>query len=150
MRFRLLFLTISLCVSHITNAAPHKDKACFESASQRYGIPVVLLKSISRTESGGNNAAMGRNKNGTYDIGHMQINSAWLPTLSKFGITQANLINSPCTNTHVGAWILASNFRQYGYNWRAVGAYNARSPNKAIRYARKVATNMRKEEVLVE
>jgi len=132
-----------------SEAIAASDRACFESASQRYGIPVNVLKAISRTESGGNSSAISRNTNGSYDIGHMQINSNWLPALAKFGITQQHLLN-PCTNTHVGAWILSSNFRRLGYNWRAVGAYNARSPEKAAKYARKVADNMQKEEVALD
>lgn len=123
-------------------AEPNKLKnACFEQAANRYHIPVKLLKAISTVESGGNASALHRNPSGSFDIGHMQINSSWLPTLAKYGITQANLLN-PCVNTHVGAWILANNFRQVGYNWKAVGAYNAKSPDKADVYAHKVSAHM--------
>jgi len=44
-----------------------------------------------------------------------------------------------CTNTFIGAWILADNIFRMGYRWEAIGAYNARNPAKAARYARKVA-----------
>lgn len=125
------------------------DNACFEQAAKRYRVPAQVLRSISRIESGGNPAAFHRNPNGSRDIGHMQINSAWLPTLAKYGITQDHLTNS-CVNTHVGAWILANNFQRLGYGWNAVGAYNAKSPDKAAAYARKVAANLRNEEVAIE
>ena len=125
------------------------DNACFEQAAKRYRVPAQILKSISRIESGGNPAAFHRNSNGSRDIGHMQINSAWLPTLAKYGITQDHLTN-PCVNTHVGAWVLANNFRRLGYGWNAVGAYNAKSPDKAATYARKVAANLRNEEVAID
>jgi len=125
------------------------DNACFEQAAKRYRVPAQILKSISRIESGGNPAAFHRNSNGSRDIGHMQINSAWLPTLAKYGITQDHLTN-PCVNTHVGAWVLANNFRRLGYGWNAVGAYNAKSPDKAAAYARKVAANLRNEEVSID
>lgn len=125
------------------------DNACFEQAAKRYRVPVQILKSISRIESGGNPAAFHRNSNGSWDIGHMQINSAWLPTLAKHGITQDHLTN-PCVNTHVGAWVLANNFQRLGYGWNAVGAYNAKSPDKAAAYARKVAENLRNEEVSID
>ena len=78
--------------------------ACFEEAASRYQVPSVLLKAISRVESAGNPNALNRNKDGSFDIGHMQINSRWLPKLSHFGISRDQLWD-PCTNTLVGAWI---------------------------------------------
>lgn len=122
-----------------------QDIACFDLAAQRYRVPTTLLRSISRAESGGNPAALHRNANGSFDIGHMQINSGWLPTLAKSGITRQHLLN-PCTNTLVGAWILACNIQRMGYDWKAIGAYNARSPGKAAVYARKIAALLRIEE----
>ena len=121
--------------------------ACFEEAASRYQVPSVLLKAISRVESAGNPNALNRNKDGSVDIGHMQINSRWLPKLSHFGISRDQLWD-PCTNTLVGAWILAQNVQRIGYSWNAVGAYNASSPEKRDRYARKVSEAMKRERVL--
>lgn len=118
--------------------------ACFEEAASRYQVPSVLLKAISRVESAGNPNALNRNKDGSFDIGHMQINSRWLPKLSHFGISPDQLWD-PCTNTLVGAWILAQSVHRIGYSWTAVGAYNAGSPDKRDRYARKVSDAMRRE-----
>ena len=118
--------------------------ACFEEAASRYQVPSVLLKAISRVESAGNPHALNRNKDGSFDIGHMQINSRWLPKLSHFGISPDQLLD-PCTNTHVGAWILAQAVQRIGYSWTAVGAYNAGSPEKRDRYARKVSVALKRE-----
>jgi len=118
--------------------------ACFEEASARYRLPVALLKAISTIESSGNPRAINRNRDGSYDIGHMQINSRWLPQLKQYGITEASLFDA-CTNTHVGAWILAQNIYRLGYNWDAIGAYNASSPTKRMAYARKVVEILRRE-----
>ena len=140
---------IVVAVMFAQTAYGQADNACFEQAEKRYRVSAQILKSISRVESGGNPAAFHRNANGSFDIGHMQINSAWLPTLAKYGINQDRLTN-PCVNTHVGAWILANNFQRLGYGWKAVGAYNAKSPNKAAAYARKVAASLRDEEVAID
>jgi soluble lytic murein transglycosylase-like protein len=138
---RTLVFTSAMLLSQLASAA---DPGCFAQASLRYRIPEALLRAISRVESGGNPVAINKNKNGTFDIGHMQINSAWLPTLVKYGITRDRLTDS-CVNTHVGAWILAGNFHRMGYGWKAVGAYNAKSPVKAAAYARQVADILRYE-----
>ena len=121
--------------------------ACFEAAAARYRLPVSLLSAISRVESAGNADALHHNRNGSVDIGHMQINSAWLPTLARYGIDQKQLAEA-CTNTHVAAWILAQNIARLGYNWEAIGAYNATSPGKRQIYIHKILTALRREGVL--
>ncbi len=98
---------------------------CWQTAAERYGLPVALLIAIAEQESAFNPRAINSaNRNGTRDIGLMQINSMHLPELARLGIREADLFD-PCTNVQVGAWVLASAFAQYGYGWDAVGAYNA-------------------------
>jgi soluble lytic murein transglycosylase-like protein len=115
--------------------------ACWEQAGAAYSVNPYLLYAIARTESGLNPAALNRNKDGSYDVGLMQINSRWLPTLRRYGITEQQLFD-PCTSIHVGAWVLAQNIRRMGNSWEAVGAYNARDPERRIRYALKVYKNI--------
>lgn len=98
--------------------------SCLMAAGQQYNVPPRLLESIAHVESNYRADAINRNKNGTFDVGVMQINSSWLPKLQKYGI-ELNDLYDPCTNIHVGAWILANEVARYGYNWEAIGAYNA-------------------------
>ncbi|MDV7398965.1 lytic transglycosylase domain-containing protein, partial [Arthrospira platensis SPKY1] len=73
-------------------------KQCLDQSAQHWGINPVLLKAIAKVESGFNPQAINRsNRNGTYDIGLMQINSWWLPKLSQHGITEPMLFD-PCVN----------------------------------------------------
>jgi len=116
-------------------------RACWDEAAARYQVNSALLYAIAQTESGLDPLAIGRNRDGSRDIGLMQINSAWLPTLATYGISERDLFH-PCTSIHVGAWVLARNFHQLGYTWDAVGAYNAVSPGLRRAYAEKVRRNL--------
>jgi soluble lytic murein transglycosylase-like protein len=115
---------------------------CWSQAGERYGIEPTLLQAIAITESGLDPSAMNKNNDGSYDIGLMQINSRNLPALKKYRISQRRLLDDPCLSVMTGAWILAGFMRQHGYNWEAVGAYNAGSApkrgNLRQRYARRV------------
>jgi soluble lytic murein transglycosylase-like protein len=120
---------------------------CFSGAATRYTINKQLLVAIAQTESKLNPAALSpTNKDGSYDIGLMQINSSWLPTLKKYGIAASDL-HSACTSIYVGAWILANNISQHGATWKAVGAYNAKTPSKRVAYVQKVQRNLKLTEV---
>ena len=113
----------------------------FVEAGERYGIDPWLLYSISKVESGGNPMAINKNRNGTTDIGIMQINTVHLPTLAKFGITQQNLWH-PETNINVGAWVLAGCVNKHGYTYKALDCYNG---DRTGRYSRKVLDMFKKE-----
>jgi hypothetical protein len=100
---------------------------CFVQQGQRFGLDPALLRSIGRVESGLRPDAVNRShlaRTGTRDIGLMQINSGWLPTLARYGISEADLYDA-CTNIEVASWILSSLTERHGNTWAAVGAYNA-------------------------
>ena len=103
----------------------------------RHQVNPHLLAAIAEVESGLRPGAIGRNTNGSIDIGLMQINSLWLPELQRHGIAPRDLLD-PCVSVHVGAWVLAQKMRRHGNTWTAVGAYNAGSEVLRERYARKV------------
>ena len=112
---KIFFLTAVLLIQKSAFAF------CFKEAGQKYGIDPNLLKAIAQVES----SMRPRIESPTNDIGLMGINRSWLPILNKrFGMTEAQVWD-PCGNVMVGAWILAHNFKQFGSNWNAIGAYNA-------------------------
>ncbi|OPA99747.1 invasion protein IagB [Pseudomonas fluorescens] len=116
---------------------------CWDEVARRYDIEPELLQAIAAVESGyradARNAA---NSDGSRDIGLMQINSMHLPRLAKQGITEERLLSEPCLSVEVGASILAEFIQRFGYNWTAVGSYNAGSaPEREalrLRYAEKI------------
>jgi soluble lytic murein transglycosylase-like protein len=130
-------LSIGLAVATLAWPARADMEACVQQAARRYQMDERLIHAIIQVESGGNPAALNRNANGSEDIGVMQINSSWLPVLGRYGV-QRHHLDDPCTNVHVGAWVLAGNIARYGHTWRAVGAYNARSHVKRERYVAQV------------
>lgn len=116
--------------------------ACFEEAGKIYDISPKLLKSIAKTESNFKTDAVNKNANGTYDIGIMQINSAWIKTL---GLNENELISDPCYNIMTGAKILRQCIDIHGYTWNAVGCYNAKSYDKKVKYSWKVFRTLKND-----
>lgn len=98
--------------------------ACFDAAGREFGVNPLLLEAIARHESGMRVGAVGRNRDGTRDLGLMQINSRHLSELARYGIDEARLLTDACTNVRVGARVLARAVAAQGPTWRAVGSYN--------------------------
>jgi soluble lytic murein transglycosylase-like protein len=136
----VLFFLVSLISSNVY-------AECFSEAGEKYKIDPLLLRAIAQVESSMNPQAINDNRNGSQDIGIMQINSSHLTRLGKSGITREKLLADACLSVMVGAEILAGFILRFGYTWRAVGAYNAGSggdrDSLRKRYAIKVINEYR-------
>lgn len=124
---------------------------CFKEAGARYQIDPRLLMAIAQQESGMNPTVVNtnRNKSGkavSYDYGVMQVNSNHVAKLMGMGIIKSkdDLLNNPCLNVQIGAWILATHLQKCGVNWSCLGSYNAGfsendvQETKRLNYARKI------------
>lgn len=115
---------------------------CWDRAGRMFNIAPDLLYAIAQQESGLKPDAVGRNRDGSRDLGLMQINSTHLPRLRQLGVTEPQLMGDACLSVVVGASILAEMMKRYGYSWEAVGAYNAgTAPSRRalrMRYAEQV------------
>ncbi|MCA8057153.1 MULTISPECIES: lytic transglycosylase domain-containing protein [Burkholderia cepacia complex] len=129
--WRIPFCTLLVVVTQTVRAD------CLDDAARFHHVNVRLVRAIATVESGQRASVVHLNGDGTTDIGLMQINSRWLTTLSRFGVSRAGLYER-CTNAYVGAWILSQNIRSLGLTWDAIGAYNAGAHEKRIAYARRV------------
>lgn len=128
-------------------------RICIAIAAERYHLPVWLLYGILATEATRPGQIV-RDSNGTYDSGPMGINSIWLPTLARMGISPAEVRNDGCQNVAIGAWILARKMRghqlpQHAFAhprafWRHVGDYNSATPHWNHRYRQRVADEARR------
>ncbi len=115
-------------------------QSCFAGAASAYSVNPAILMAIAKVESNFDIKAQNQNVKGAgRDIGIMQINSRWIPKLQKHGVDEG-VLNKPCVNIYVGAWVLKGNQIRYGETWRAVGAYHAssRRPDLRKKYAMKV------------
>ena len=118
-------------------------ESCFLNAGIRYRIDPLVLAAIAKKESNFNSNAINYNKNGSRDIGMMQINSMWLEKLNGVGVSESDLYD-PCINVFVGGWILNGLIKVYGNNWKAVGAYNAGTSKSKI-VAKMLNSNIMKD-----
>lgn len=143
----LLALTCAMGVAAPVSASgsmPMAWEQCFIAAGTRYGVNPLLLRAIARQESSFRHDAIGKNTNGTRDLGVMQINTWWLGTLRQAGIDETMLMD-PCLNIHVGAWILANEIARHGLTWTAVGAYHSPTDWRRADYAVKVNRHLMRE-----
>jgi len=108
---------------------------CIPAASQHHRIDPRLLRAVLKVESDLRPWALGRNTNGTVDIGMAPINSIHLPELARHGIHSQHLFD-PCVATYVAAWLLRKNIDRHGLTWRGVAAYHSLTPEHNQRYQR--------------
>ena len=117
--------------------------ACMVTVAAFYHLPPNALAAIQRTEAG-HLGSVRHNRNGTDDLGPMQVNTAWLPVLSRrTGLSQrrlrAALIGQACFNVAVAGAILRLSLDQAGGDLlTAIGYYHSHTPGLRYAYARRV------------
>jgi hypothetical protein len=111
---------------------------CIEDAAVHHQVNAMVLRAIGWHESRLDPAAVGRNANGSVDIGAFQINSAHLPDLAQYGVT-ARLLADGCISAYVAAWHYRRQVDRLGNTWAAVGAYHSRTPARGAWYADRIA-----------
>lgn len=134
-------------IAAAADEVPSSWRGCFTQAGMHYGIAPALLTAIARTESKLDPSAIHLNADGSSDVGVMQVNSRWFPTLRRAGI-EPKALYQPCPSIWAGAWILAQSFARHGYTWESIGAYNAgerldpSSTKRRAAYANQVLRNL--------
>lgn len=102
----------------------------FKEAGERYRLDPKILLAIALQESSLNPEAINKaNTNRSIDVGMMQINSWWFPTIKQY-TSDLNNLYDPRFNIHIGAWIFKKCTNRFGVSWRAVDCYN-KGENKA-------------------
>ena len=107
---------------------------CSITAAIKYEIPANILLAIAEKE-GGKPGQWVRNSNGTHDVGSMQFNTAYLPTLSKYGITSDHVANRGCYSYDLAAWRVRLHIKNdKGDIWTRVANYHSRTPKYNAKY----------------
>lgn len=119
---------------------------CIERAAAGRPWLVKTLWGL-RDQEGGWIGARVANKNGTFDLGPLQINSWWVPRIAGLvGRTEAEvawwLRYDACFNAEAARWIFLSALRSTGDYWRAIGIYHSPTPWRQRRYALRVAGHL--------
>jgi hypothetical protein len=117
---------------------------CIVRAARERMLPPEALLAIAMVENGRPGMRL-LNKNGSYDLGVMGINTVWLNERSplKYYVSAQQLADDVCANIHTAAWILAGHNRVTGEIWPAIGRYHSPgNPSYAQRYILNVNTKL--------
>ena len=116
---------------------------CMVAAATAYHLPVRALPAIQRVE-GGRVGTVSPNKDGSHDLGLMQVNTRWVTPLARAtGLAPqtvvTRLILSPCFNIVAAASILRRYIdEEHGNVWRAIGDYHSHTRWLSTAYKLKV------------
>ena len=121
---------------------------CVRTAARGQDWLEKTLRGLRAQEAGWLGAEIA-NANGTYDLGPLQINSSWVPKISRMvGRPPAQVRHwlrfDPCFNAEAARWIFLSGLEATGAYWKAVGVYHSPTAWRQRAYAAKVAGHMRR------
>lgn len=129
--------------------------ACMIEAAQFYRLPPRVLPAIQAVE-GGFPGAIHPNKDGSDDLGVMQINTRWVAPLAATinartashmdeATVHDRLVQDACFNIAAAALILRTQFAQGGRDWlRAVGDYHSHTQTLHEAYLDRVTAAARR------
>lgn len=107
----------------------HEPVTCIIEAAAEYNVPANILLALAEKE-GGKPGQWVRNKNGTFDVGPMQFNSAYLKELAAHGIFEIDVANYGCYPYHLAAWRIRDHiYNDKGDLWTRVANYHSRTPS---------------------
>ncbi|MDQ2801283.1 MAG: lytic transglycosylase domain-containing protein [Pseudomonadota bacterium] len=116
---------------------------CMAVAAAYYHLPPRVLPSIHAVE-GGDVGVSRRNADGSDDLGVMQVNTRWVPSLARFtglpeAAVRARLILDPCFNIAAAGAIMRTWLDlEHGDLMRAVGDFHSHTPSLNQSYQTRV------------
>lgn len=102
-----------------------------------------------RDQEGGWIGADVANKDGSHDLGPLQVNSWWVDKIAN--ITRRSpktvrwwLANDACFNVSAARWIFLTGLASTGEYWKAIGAYHSPTAWRQKRYAASVSSHLKR------
>jgi soluble lytic murein transglycosylase-like protein len=135
---------LTACLHISRNAwVPVPYLACMLAAATAYHLPVRALPAIQAVE-GGYVGAVIPNRDGTHDLGVMQVNSRWTKAVAAYThlpeqVVVVRLITNPCFNIKISAAILRGYLiESHGNMMQAIGYYHSHTTGLSGPYRMKV------------
>ena len=111
---------------------------CALAASVRYDVPADALLSVYSVERGSTDT-WSHDANGTYDVGPLQFNTAYLASLRRFGITPRAVEGKTCYPWFLAAWRIHDQLvEDRGGFWTRVARYHSATPRYVATYRRQL------------
>lgn len=111
---------------------------CAISAATKYEIPKNIFLAVVELE-GGKPGQYLRNKNGTYDIGPLQFNSAYINTLPNVSFKDVEGLNNDCYPYDLAAWRIRQHIKKdNGTLYQKVANYHSKTPKYNMSYQKKL------------
>ena len=137
-----LFLMPSILFAQDFYSVKPATVECVVEAANRQGVPANILLAISSIESG-KNGQLVKNKNGSTDIGHFQINTIhWGPKgiFTKHGINKDDVRWRGCYNAELAAWLLRQSLdEKTGQDiWVRAANYHSKTASRNAVYRKKL------------
>ena len=100
--------------------------------------PANIILAVAEIE-GGKPGRYVENTNGTYDVGTMQFNTAYLHELAKYGISAKDVAASGCYSYDLAAWRLRGHIlNDTGDLWTRAANYHSKTPCYNAEYRAKL------------
>lgn len=107
---------------------------CSIVAAVKYEVPANIVLAVAEKE-GGKPGQWVKNTNGSYDVGPMQFNTAYLRHLEPYGITAGDVEQAGCYPYELAAWRLRHHIlNDIGDLWTRVANYHSRTPTRNTHY----------------
>lgn len=120
----------------LNNEVPH---VCVVQTLNQYQLPPDLFIGYMAQE-GGRAGMANRNDNGSFDFGVAQVNSSWLKSISKYGVSARDLQWDSCKNIWVSGWIMRRCLNKFaGDFWKGVGCYHVGENPRTASHHRRMA-----------